>query len=170
MKIAIPAVGLVSILLCACVLAEDDDASARKVTVSLTTGSPAAVPGPKDDSGIATPQFVKAREEMPVEAAVVGVEILSEKVRRPRRIEYSGDHIVIVGLADDSSERTRTVMTDPRLIRAEAFSGESDLPSNRLYRPTVDFSVALDDSAVVKIQILKPRWNGSEWHFDSTLR
>ena len=71
-----------------------------------------------------------------------------------------------IGLAADSSELTRIVMTDPRLVRVEALRGESDLSFRRLYRPSVDFSFLVFDKAVVSIRVLKPRWDGSKWLFD----
>ena len=88
-------------------------------------------------------------------------------VQRPRHIEYSADQIVIVGMAQDDTEKSRVIMTDPRLIRAESFISDDQWESKVIYRRSVDFSVALpDDPTIVTISVLKPRWTGSEWQFD----
>ena len=166
MKLSICVIVLASILFSACIRAQDDDTAVQKVTILLVTGGPAAPPKPKDDHNGATPGLVKAEETTTVAATVIGTESLGARMPHRRRIDYSQDHLVIVGLAADSTERTRQVILDPRLIRAEALFGETDLTSSRLYRESVEFTTPVGDAAVVRFQILKPRWNGVEWQFD----
>ena len=108
----------------------------------------------------------RSERHAPSIVSVVSVEPTTHPPAHRRHVEYSEDQIVVVGLAADLTELTRTVMIDPRLIRAEALFGESDLPSAKLYRTSVDFSVSIDNPAVVKIQILLPSWDGSKWQFD----
>jgi hypothetical protein len=107
-----------------------------------------------------------SKRQVPSILSVVSVEPTTTRQARRRHIEYSEDQIIVVGLAADSTELTRTVMIDPRLIRAEALFGENDLASGKLYRPSVEFSVSIDNPAVASMRILLPRWDGNEWHFD----
>ena len=95
-------------------------------------------------------------------------ETVSRQVRqRERETEYSEDHLGILGLTADGSERSREVILDPRLIRAETFAEDGSGESREIYLRSVDFSVALDDDlAIATIRVLKPRWTGTEWEFD----
>jgi len=153
-------------LFCANAFAQDTDPAARQLTISLQTGTPMTAEKLGTENNRAEPVAEKARGNELVTAKVVAVEALASSPPRQRRIDYSPDQIAIVGFAADGTEVTRSVMIDPRLIRAEAILGENDLESTRLYRQSVDFSVALDNPDVVRIRILKPRWNGSTWQFD----
>ena len=144
--------------------AEDDRAASRKVVLSLSTAvqpPPGAASSATHDSALSFPTRPESAS-----VAISRVEQTKHRSARLRHIEYSEDQLVIVGLAADLSERTRTVMADPRLVRAESSFSDEPLPSTRLYRPVVDFSVTIDDESVAIIRILKPVWNGTEWLFD----
>ncbi len=92
----------------------------------------------------------------------------SSRPSRPRRhIEYSTDQIVIIALAANGEEKSRAVMTDPRLIRGEIFTEGSGWETVITYRRSVDFTVSLpDDPAISRVDVMKPRWTGSDWQFD----
>ncbi len=99
--------------------------------------------------------------------SVLKVHKTTGDAQRPRVIEYSADQIVVVGMTADGTEKSRAVMLDPRLIRAESFIADDDWESSVIYRRSVDFSVTLpDEPAIATISVLKPRWTGSEWLFD----
>ncbi|MGI9205183.1 MAG: hypothetical protein ACR2Q3_14295 [Woeseiaceae bacterium] len=101
------------------------------------------------------------------EISVRDIKVTAGAVRPLRHIEYSADQIVIVGLAANGLEKSRVVMTDPRLIRAEFHNSDDQWETAVLYRKTVDFSVSLPaDPTIVQLSVLKPRWTGSEWLFD----
>ena len=158
------AIGFVLSLFCATALAQDGSSPSIKVTVSLQTGP--TIPASKTDRAPIPVTKGTGGQEL-VAMSVLAVEQVQARVQRQRRIDYSADQIVIVGIAADGSERSRRVMIDPRLIRAEAIRGEDDLGATRFYRDSVDFPILLDDADVVEVRILKPRWNGAEWQFDT---
>lgn len=155
-----------AILLSVCALAQSETTTVRKVTVTLATSSTEASKKPTQTQQQGASRSGSERNA-PSIISVVSVEPTATRHARRRHIEYSEDQIIVVGLAADSTELTRTVMIDPRLIRAEALFGENDLPSGKLYRPSVDFAVSINDPAVITIRILLPRWNGSKWEFDA---
>lgn len=165
MRKVLHAIGLFSVLFSVCALAQSDVQTARKITISLHTSSVASSALPTPKSNGATPVLKATQSIGPVSATVISVAPFASKPPR-RRLEYSEDHIAIVGLAADSSELTRIVMIDPRLVRVDALRGEGDLSSRHLYRQSVDFSFLVNDEAVVSIRILKPRWDGKKWLFD----
>ncbi len=165
MKKILYSFGLLSMFWGACALAQVDDAPALKVTLSLITNSASATAAITPGNTSSTPLLQAAPASMSVAATVLDVEAITRKPSR-RRIEYSEDHIAIVGLSADASELTRTVMIDPRLVRVEALRGENDLSFRHLFRQSVEFSFVVNDEAVVSFQILKPRWDGSQWSFD----
>ena len=157
-------IGVVVCLAYATVVAQDS--GAMKVTVSLQTGSPSVPLGLKTDRDGPAPVAKAATGSELAAMTVLAVEDVDGPAPRMRRIDYSSDQVVIVGLAADGSERTRTVMMDPRLVRAEAILGEADLVTTRFYLHSVDFPILIDDAEVVTVQILKPRWTGGDWQFD----
>lgn len=98
---------------------------------------------------------------------VLAVEKSSSPKRPQRHIEYSTDQIVVVALAAGGLEKSRVVMTDPRLIRGEIFTEGAGWETVITYRRSVDFTVSMpDDPAISRVDVLKPRWTGSDWQFD----
>ncbi len=166
MKMARPTFGLIAVFAAATALAQSDDVGARKVIVSIQTGTPMPSAHHSTDSNRPSPVARSATGNELVAVTVLDVAPTAASAPRQRRIDYSEDKIVIVGIAADGVERTRTVMVDPRLIRAEAILGEDDLTTDRFYRHSVDFPLIVDDPDVVSVRILKPRWTGKEWDFD----
>ena len=148
-----------------CALAQDEDSSTRRVTMTLASGSVALSRNPESKES-QQPFAPTKGNRPPVQLTVVSVDPLSARPSRRRHIEYSEDQIVVVGLSNESTELTRFVMIDPRLIRPESLRGESDIESKRLLRPSVRFSVSIDDPSVVAIRILQPVWDGNDWSFE----
>ena len=165
MKKIVHAIGFLLIFFSCSALAQNGVQPARKITVSMHTTSAAAPVSTSSVDSSNMPMLKAAQALSPVDATVIAIEPLLSRPSRPR-LEYSEDQIAIVGLAADSSELTRTVMTDPRLVRVEALRGEGDNAPKRLYRQSVDFSFVIFNDDVVDIRILKPRWDGSKWMFD----
>ena len=101
------------------------------------------------------------------------VTILSQKRTqssppRQRNPEISAQHLIIVGLNAQGQETSRTIMLDPRILRAEAAeSSGKRIPTEIMYREDVSFSITIpDDSNAVTLQIYKPRWTGKEFALD----
>jgi len=152
----------IALMLSVCAMAQSEESSVRRVTVSLES-TPAEDPKATDPQ---EPFPATANSQAPAQLSVATIEPTTRRPSKRRHIEYSDDQIVVVGLGADSTELTRTVMIDPRLIRVEAFRGEKDRTTDRLYRTSVNFSVYITDPAVVTIRILRPVWNGAEWSFE----
>lgn len=87
---------------------------------------------------------------------------------RQRNPEISAQHLIIVGLNAQGQETSRTIMLDPRILRAEAAeSSGKGIPTELMYREDVSFSITIpDDSNAVTLQIYKPRWTGKEYALD----
>ncbi len=83
--------------------------------------------------------------------------------------KLSSNHIVVIGLNEEGDELNRSVLLDPRLIRAEIFSPTTGkiIHSDQIYLEDVDFIVDLPDGAGIrKIQFFHPRWTGAEFVLD----
>ena len=101
------------------------------------------------------------------------VTVLSQKrtqgtMPRQRNPELSPQHLVVVGLNAQGQETSRTVMLDPRILRAEMAESSGQLTSSELlYRNDVTFSVTIpDDPSTIALRIYKPRWTGKEFALD----
>jgi hypothetical protein len=61
-------------------------------------------------------------------------------------------------------EALRIIIPDPRLLRAETSDESGRLSKKILYRPAVDFSIALPDNpSLESIKIFQPQWTGAEF-------
>lgn len=156
-------------------IAADVPQPRRVVSISLQTAGPTMSAAAKSASAAAKTGEPSPSESQltstavgPVaaDARVVGSARRTERPSPRRAIQYSTDHLVIVGLGADGSELTRTAVIDPRLVRAEALFGGDRSATSNLYRKSVEFSLAIDDPAVVAIKVLRPVWNGSEWSLE----
>ena len=149
-------------------IAADVPQSRRVVRISLQTAGPTISGAAKTGEPSQSTSNLTNTVLGPVaaDARVVGSERRAERPSTRRPIQYSTDHLVIIGLSADGSELTRTAVIDPRLVRSEAMFGGDWSATNNLYRQSVEFSLAIDDPAVVAIKILRPVWNGSEWFLE----
>jgi|GEM_PF-4923817 len=101
------------------------------------------------------------------------VTVLSQKRAKgtpptERNPELSRQHLVVVGLNAQGQEISRTVMLDPRILRAETTDPSGKLTNPELlYRNDVTFSVAVpDDPGVIGVKVYQPRWTGTEYALD----
>lgn len=87
---------------------------------------------------------------------------------RQRNPELSPQHLVVVGLNAQGQETSRTIMLDPRILRAETAESSGQLTSSELlYRDDVTFSVTIpDDPSTITLRIYQPRWTGKEFALD----
>jgi hypothetical protein len=87
------------------------------------------------------------------------------KLPRQRNPELSPQHLVVVGLNAQGQETSRTIMFDPRILRAETAESSGQLTSAELlYRKDVSFSVTIpDDPNTIALRIYKPHWTGKEF-------
>jgi hypothetical protein len=101
------------------------------------------------------------------------IKILSQKrtqgaLPKQRNPELSQQNLVIVGVNAQGQEISRTVMLDPRIIRAETAEPSGKLTSSGLlYRNDATFSVMVpDEPGVIGLKVYQPRWSGSEYTLD----
>jgi hypothetical protein len=87
---------------------------------------------------------------------------------RQRNAELSSQHLVIVAVDAKGEEISRTVMLDPRVLRAETTESSGQFTSSELlYRKNVTFSVTIpDDARAFALRIQKPRWTGDKFALD----
>lgn len=108
-----------------------------------------------------------AGDARPVSVDVLGETRVAGQPPRQRNPQLSRDHLVIIGVDADGVEIARVTTPDPTLVRAETVDEEGRISSRRLFRDSVDFSVVLpDDPKIVKLEIRRPRWTGSEFVLD----
>ena len=90
---------------------------------------------------------------------------VSRQPPRQRHPELSPDQMVIIAYDDKGKEISRTVMRDPRLIRAEVVGPSGELqPSDPLYSQSLEFIVTLpDDPAISMIKLFHPSWTGTDF-------
>ena len=83
---------------------------------------------------------------------------------RQRRPEVAAGQISVVAADAAGKERGRTIVPDPRILRAEIPDGVGRLQSVELLSPSAEFLVALPDAPSIReLQIFEPRWNGSQY-------
>jgi len=78
-----------------------------------------------------------------------------------RRPQVSSDQIVVTAVDGAGIEKGRTILPDPRIIRAEVPDATGKIHGTVLFRPHVEFLVTLpEDPAIRELRIHEPRWNG----------
>ena len=87
-----------------------------------------------------------------------------QSMRNKRFPELTSRHIIIIARNKQGEEINPSVLLDPRLIRAEIFSPESEqiVATDQNHDENVDFIVDFpDDAGIDKIQFYHPRWTGT---------
>lgn len=135
-----------------------DTEMSRVIELHLSSTSPSSVaknhlsPAPPPDNAVTVLSQKRVQGAPPTE----------------RNPELSRQHLVVVGLNAQGQEISRTVMLDPRILRAETvdLSGKLTNPE-LLYRSDVTFSIAVpDDPGVIGVKVYQPRWTGTEYALD----
>ena len=86
---------------------------------------------------------------------------------RQRRPEIAEGQIVVTVVDAAGNEKGRTIVPDPRILRAEFPDETGQLQGNHRVRPNAEFLVTLpDDPSIRELRIHEPRWNGSEFELD----
>jgi len=86
---------------------------------------------------------------------------------RHRNPELSAQDLVVISINAAGAETSRTIIRDPRIVRAETGAAPGQLTSREfLYRNEVTFSVILADPSAVAVKLYKPRWTGKAFVLD----
>jgi hypothetical protein len=82
-------------------------------------------------------------------------------IPRQRRAEVSSGQVVVTAIDAAGMEKARSVLPDPRIIRAEIPDASGALQGIVLLRPNADFLVTVPGSQDIReLRIYEPRWNG----------
>jgi hypothetical protein len=112
-----------------------------------------------------------AEQEAPTEAIldyrvqVLGQRKITGPPPRQRRPELSKHHLVIKGLDTEGEEIARSIIIDPRIVRAEHADPSGKITSSKIFlRTNVEFTVVLpDDPRITSIRVYNPSWTGETW-------
>jgi len=86
---------------------------------------------------------------------------------RQRRPEVGEGQIVVTAVDAAGVEKGRSIVADPRILRAEIPDESGLLRGVELVRPSAEFLVTLpDDPSIRELRIHEPRWNGDAYELD----
>jgi len=86
---------------------------------------------------------------------------------RQRDPTVSEQQLVVVTLDASRKELSRTIIADPRLVRAETTTSDGRLTTAGLWRASVSFRVVVPaDPAAAELRLFQPRWDGRQMHLD----
>ena len=97
------------------------------------------------------------------------VSIVEEKKRsgtlpRHRSLELSPTHIFIVAVDAKNKLRWWSIMSDPRVVRAETQTSHGETHAETYYVSNVTFMVAFpDDPQIANLRFYHPVWNGTDF-------
>jgi hypothetical protein len=99
--------------------------------------------------------------------AVVERRRASGAMPRQRAIELSADQLLIVAVDRLGRDQQRTLLPDPRLLRAEWPDPTGVLQGVVLHRANAEFFVPVpDDPAITELRVYHPRWSGDAFDLD----
>lgn len=86
---------------------------------------------------------------------------------RQRNPELSSDQIVVVAVDAQGQEIGRSLILDPRVLRAERPRPTGELSGEVLHHANTELLIALpDDPAIRELRLYHPRWTGTVFDLD----
>ncbi len=86
---------------------------------------------------------------------------------RQRAPELSEDQLLVLAVDSQKQLKGWSLITDPRILRAELPGPAGELSGQVIYQSNVEFVVALpDDPAISELRFYHPRWTGQEFVLD----
>ena len=83
---------------------------------------------------------------------------------RARELELAEDRLLVRALDGSGGERFRTVIPDPRVVRAEAMDEQGRMSGRVLHRRRTVFDLLLpEDPSIVELRFYHPNWTGEGW-------
>lgn len=96
--------------------------------------------------------------------AVTNSRVSVGSLPRRRSVELAESEIFIAAVNEAGGLVWWQVMTDPRLVRAEAVSESGEISGRVLYRSDVDFLIGYpDDAAIKELRLYHPEWTGERF-------
>ena len=133
-----------------------EPASGHRLLIRLTTRGVAA----SQQLLAAPPAAPRPSTE---ELALVAERTVATPPQRQRGREIGRDQLAVIALSSDGREIWRTLLPDPRLLRAEVTDDAGKFVASRLfYRKMVEFSVVVpEDPEIAEIVVLETQWTGA---------
>ena len=93
---------------------------------------------------------------------VIDTRTVTRRRPRQRNPEISSQHMVVIGFDIQEREISRTVIADPRLVRAETFGPTGEvMATERIYQNNIEFPVVFsDDPRITTLRFYQPNWIG----------
>ncbi len=136
----------------------DDTETAQALSLRLVM--PASAPS----AATVGPQLKSAPAPPARSVSVIEQRKIQGRPQQQRSPSLSEDQLVVVGLDASEHEIARTIIPDPRLVRAEGIGPKGQMTGQKLYLEVVDFPLVLpDDPRIVAIQVFQPRWTGTDF-------
>jgi hypothetical protein len=87
---------------------------------------------------------------------------------RQRSLELSPNQVFVAGVGEGNQLRWWSIISDPRVVRAEFQASTGELRSQDYYQSNFTLAVPIpDDPKITNLRFYKPAWTGSD--FDLTL-
>lgn len=105
-----------------------------------------------------------AAEQTSGNFAVTNSRVSVGSLPRRRAVELAESEIFVAALNETGALVWWQVVSDPRLVRAEAVSSSGEVSGQTLYRPTVDFLIGYpDDTSIKELRLYHPSWTGNQF-------
>ena len=88
----------------------------------------------------------------------------SGRLPRHRSLQLSPDHLFIAAVNETNQLRWWSIISDPRVVRAEFQASSGELRSENYYQSNFTVTVAFpDDPMITNLRFYKPLWTGSDF-------
>ncbi len=127
-----------------------EDAVTKQLTIRWQTTSPGK-------TGTAT-------EQSSGSFSVTNSKVSVGSLPRRRSVELAESEIFVAAVNETGALVWWQVMSDPRLVRAEAVSESGEISGRVLYRSDVDFLIGYpDDPSINELRLYHPDWTGDRF-------
>lgn len=112
----------------------------------------------------ATPSISAREQKLPPVVSLVEDKKHSGTLPRQRSLELSSTHIFIAAVDERNQLRWWSIISDPRVVRAEFPTSSGELRSENYYQSNFMLTVAFpDDPKITNLRFYKPNWTGSDF-------
>ena len=130
----------------------------REVTISWTDSTSAL------STSQARPSVSASEQKKPPVVGLVGDKKRSGTLPRQRSLQLSPTQHFIAAVNETNQLRWWSIISDPRVVRAEFQASTGELRSEDYYQSNFTLTVAFpDDSKITNLRFYKPVWTGSDF-------
>jgi hypothetical protein len=110
------------------------------------------------------PSISKTERKTPPAVALVEDKKRSGTLPRQRSLQLSPTHVFIAAVNQTNQLRWWSIISDPRVVRAEFQASTGELRSEDYYQSNFTLTVAFpDDPKITNLRFYKPVWTGSDF-------